>query len=63
MKFHKLIIYIVYHEIPYGGDIVEAIYDNESDALNHCNKHTMGYFYKEHEVIQHYKNNDLTNTE
>jgi hypothetical protein len=59
----KLIIYIVYREIPYCGDAVEAIYDNESDAMNHCNKHVRGYFYKEHEVIQHYQNKDLTYTE
>ena len=54
------LVYIVYREIEYMGDIIEAVYDNESDAMNHCNKHACGWDYKEYEVIRH---EDLTSTE
>jgi hypothetical protein len=56
----KNIVYIVYRSIDYCGDIIEAVYECEIDAMNLCNQHACGWDYKEYEVIRH---EDLTSTD
>lgn len=54
MKAEKLIVYVVFkYYDTYEGSIIQAIWDNESDALDMVNKNPNYLSYKEFEVLQH----------